>query len=263
MTLPNASIIGCGNLAFHLSKNLENIGVNIIDIYGRDIKKARKLASKLYNAQPCDNLDFTFSKADLFFLCISDDAIQEISSTILLPQNAVLIHCSGAVSLHSISQSHKRAGVFYPIQTFTTDRKISFIEIPVCIEASLPGIEIVLEGLAKKLKAKPYFMSSEQRKVLHLSAVFACNFSNHLFSIAKLILQDQGLPFNLLHHLIAETVQKAIENDPQSVQTGPAIRRDLKTMAIHENLLNDTVEWQKLYSWFSTDINRINEIKSR
>ena len=263
MKFPNVSIIGCGNLAYHLSKNLENIGVNIVNIYSRDIKKARKLASKLYNAEAGDSLDFSLSLANIFFLCVSDDAIQEVSNKILLPQNAILVHCSGSVSLGSIANSNSETGVFYPVQTFTVDRKITFIDTPVCIEASSLKSENILESLAKELKSKPFFMNSVQRMTLHLSAVFACNFGNHFFFISKLILKDHGLPFSLLHHLIAETVQKAIECDPEKMQTGPAIRNDFKTMSLHEGLLCENPEWQKLNKLISIDIVRINELNSR
>ncbi|MBC7390595.1 MAG: DUF2520 domain-containing protein [Opitutaceae bacterium] len=263
MKFPNVSIIGCGNLAYHLSKNLENIGVNIINIYSRDIKKARKLVSELYNADAVDSLDFSLSPANIFFLCISDDAIQLVSNEILLPPNAILVHCSGSVSLGSIANSNSETGVFYPVQTFTKDRKINFIETPVCIEASSLKTENILEHLAKAMKSQPFFMNSQQRLTLHLAAVFACNFGNHLFSISKLILKEQNLPFSLLHHLIAETVQKAIENDPVKMQTGPAIRKDQKTMALHGELIGENLTWQKLYKLISSDIVLINELNSR
>ena len=254
-------IIGSGNLAFHLSKNLENAGIDIACIFSRKRANAEKLAKKLYHALPTDDFDLSDVNASIFFLCVSDDAISKLANAFILPENSMLVHCSGSTSLMSIKKEGVETGVFYPLQTFSSERKISFEGVPVCIEASSGMAEGILEKIAKNLKSKPFFMNSEQRLTLHMSAVFACNFTNHLFYIAKLILQDQGLPFSLLHNLVAETVQKAMDKGPENVQTGPAIRNDVRTLAVHESMLGDNPYWQNIYISLSEDIKRINGSK--
>lgn len=254
MAYPQATILGTGNLATHLAKNLEKAGIQVSEVYGRNLGKAEALASQLYVAAATDSLDLSESTSHLFFLCISDSSLEAIAHELELPPRALLIHCSGATALNKIERDDVAYGVFYPVQTFSLKRKISFEDLPICLEASSDEAESTLESLAKKMGAIPYFMNSEQRKALHLSAVFACNFTNHLYRIAQDLLADKGLPFDLLHHLIAETVSKALDNGPENAQTGPAIRKDYTSMHVHEEMLSDHPAWQALYKNISKDI---------
>jgi predicted short-subunit dehydrogenase-like oxidoreductase (DUF2520 family) len=248
------TIIGTGNVATHLALNLEKVGINVLEVYGRTKAKAKALAAQLYIAKVAEDLDFSESESDLFFLCVSDSAISEVAKEILLPEGTLLIHCSGATSMKEIARTDVAYGVFYPIQTFSTKHKVSFQDISLCLEASSNKAETTLEKLALKMGAKPCFMNSEQRLVLHVSAVFACNFSNHFYRIAHELLKEQGLPFRLLQNLVQETVLKAFELGPENAQTGPAVREDFKTMALHEKVLNQSPAWQELYSKISNNI---------
>jgi len=259
MSLPRVSIIGTGNLATHLAKGMEKAGFLVAEIYNRHLSKAAAFANSLYDAQATDSLDFLDSEANVFFLCVSDNAIATLAQEIILPRGALLVHCSGATNVEAIMREDVDYGVFYPIQTFSPNRKISFEGLPICLEASTEEAEEILESLVKRMKANPFFMSSEQRLTLHLSAVFACNFSNHFYRIAQEVLDTRGLPFDLLHHLIAETVQKAFENGPENAQTGPAVREDYNTMALHRDLLRTHPEWKELYVKVSEDIIRLAE----
>jgi len=258
MAFPLISIIGSGNLAQHLSRNFENCGLRIVELYGRNLQKAKAITSKLYDARVTSDLDFSDSEASLFFLCVSDKAIADIADELVLPKGSVLVHCSGATPLEAIARDGAAYGVFYPLQTFTASRKVSFEGLPVCLEASTDEAELLLEKIAIKLRALPYFMSSEQRLCLHLSAVFACNFTNHFYRISKDILQDQGLPFQLLKHLIEETARKTFDLGPENAQTGPALRSDNATMQKHLSLLGNHEEWKELYQKISSDIQAKN-----
>ena len=251
------SIIGTGNLATHLAKNVEKAGFRVSEVYGRNKSKAHAIANQLYDSNAVNDLDFSNSKASLFFLCVSDSAIEEVANTIIVPENSILIHCSGAISIKAISKNDIEYGVFYPIQTFSQKRKISFKGLNICIEASNIATEDFLEALAKKMGAIPCFMSSEQRIILHLTAVFACNFSNHFFRIAQELLKKEGLPFGLLQQLTQETINKSFELGPEKSQTGPAVREDYFTMSEHETLLAKQSEWKDLYLQISEDIIRM------
>ena len=257
MSNPNVTIIGTGNLATHLARNIEKAGFRVSEVFGRNKSKAHFIANQLYDSKAVNDLDFSNSKATLFFICVSDTAIEQVTNEMIVPENGILIHCSGATSIKAISKNDVEYGVFYPIQTFSQKRKISFEGLNICIEASNIATEDILEDLAKKMGAKPCFMSSEQRKVLHLSAVFACNFSNHLLQIAQELLKKEGLPFGLLQQLTQETINKSFELGPDKSQTGPAVREDYFTMSEHETLLSKKPEWKDLYLQISEDIIRM------
>lgn len=254
MVLPQVSIIGSGNLALVLSKNLEQCGIRVRELAGRTIEKVNKIVSQLYSVEPVFDFDLSNSQSKVFFLCVSDSAIAEVAYRLKLPPNALLVHCSGATALSSIEREDIDFGVFYPVQTFSGSRKLSLNGVPICIEANEDSCETMLEAIAKKMGAVPCFMSSEQRLVLHLSAVFACNFSNHLFIIAKRLLEEEDLPFELLEELIKETVKKSLEIGPENAQTGPAARRDYATMDKHLKLLENNPELSKLYASLSDRI---------
>ena len=257
MNHPKVAIIGTGNLATHLARNVEKAGFRVSEVYGRNKSKAHAIANQLYDSNAVNDLDLSNSSATLFFLCISDSAIEEVANKIIIPENGILIHCSGATSIQAIAKNDAEYGVFYPIQTFSQKRKIAFEGLNICIEASNVATEDILEDLAKKMGAIPCFMSSDQRIVLHLSAVFACNFSNHFFRIAQELLQKEGLPFGLLQQLTQETINKSFELGPHQTQTGPAVREDYITMAEHEALLSQQPEWKELYLHISEDIIRM------
>ena len=257
MNHPKIAIIGTGNLATHLARNVEKAGFRVSEVYGRNKSKAHAIANQLYDSNAVNDLDFSISKATLFFLCVSDSAIEEVANEMIVPTNGILIHCSGATSIQAIAKKDVEYGVFYPIQTFSQKRKISFEGLNICIEASNVATEDILETLAKKMGAIPCFMSSEQRMVLHLSAVFACNFSNYFFRIAQELLKKEGLPFGLLQQLAQETINKSFELGPDKSQTGPAVREDYFTIAEHEALLTDQPEWKELYLQISEDIIRM------
>ncbi len=254
MRIPPIAIIGTGNLAIHLSKALEQGGLSVVSVTGRNVSKAQAVASQLYTAEVHKGLDFSTSEARLFFLCVADSAIEELASQLMLPKHALLVHCAGAVPLSIFEGLESEYGVFYPAQTFSAKRKVTFQEVPVCLEASSENAERLLEQVVEKIGAAPFFLNSEQRLTLHLSAVFACNFTNHFFAIAQELLQEQGLPFELLDTLIRETVAKALELGPLQSQTGPAIRRDYATIEKHETLLKEHPEWLDLYQAISRRI---------
>ena len=150
-------------------------------------------------------------------------------------------------------------GVFYPLQTFSKFRDIDFSTVPICIEANNKKLEKILVNLAKYISNSVHLVDSEKRKMLHLSAVFACNFVNHMYSVATEILNQSDIPFDLLKPLIVETMQKAIDFDPQNAQTGPAVRNDQNIMLKHIELLKDNPEFEKIYRFVSESIYKLNQ----
>ncbi|WP_109438299.1 Rossmann-like and DUF2520 domain-containing protein [Aquimarina sp. AU119] len=231
------TILGAGNVAKHLYSAFCNQHlVTIVQCYNRR-------GIPLHASQKQDTVTSNINalkEADVYILAVSDDAIKEISE--LLPfTNRLVVHTSGSVPM-SILNNANRGGVFYPLQTFSKDKDIDFSTVPFCLESkNVEDLEL-LKKLTYTLSEKVYSISSEQRNILHVSAVFVNNFTNHLFSIGNDICITHGVPFEVLHPLIHETVEKITKMNPDLAQTGPAIRNDSKTIERHLGILTDTTQ---------------------
>ncbi|MDJ1483271.1 DUF2520 domain-containing protein [Cytophagaceae bacterium YF14B1] len=248
------SFIGAGNVAWHLAQALEDAGHSIRQVYSRDIRHAKELTRNLYDAQAVNTLDFTDSDADIFFITIPDDAVERIADSCILPESAILCHTSGTLPLVTLRPFPDR-GVFYPLQTFSKSRHVDVQKVPFCLEASNDRTEEFIVALAQSISKTVYLVSSDERKILHIGAVFACNFSNHLMAIARDIVEREGLEFSLLKPLIEETFTKALAVDnPATVQTGPAIRGDEQTISNHVRYLKDQPLQQRIYKLLTESI---------
>ncbi len=225
----NIVILGAGNVAWHLAKELQNKEQNILQVYNRSEKEARSLARRL----KCDcttEIEDLNQNADLYILTVKDSVIEEVSASLNL-KDKLIVHTSGAIDQDVIK--HNRRGVFYPLQTFSKKKKLNFKGIPFCIEASKSEDYNTLMRLATLLSPIVYNINSHQRKVLHVAAVFACNFSNYMYMISDEILHKENIPLDILHPLIKETASKVSSYKPKDVQTGPAVRKDKEVIDTH------------------------------
>ncbi|MDX2301376.1 MAG: DUF2520 domain-containing protein [Microscillaceae bacterium] len=248
------SSLGAGNVAWHLTQNLEQKGCIIDEVYSRNLAHARMLAQQLGHATATDSLDFWASEADLFILAVTDDALEEVIRSMKVSPSAILVHTSGSQSMGVFDALPNPHGVFYPLQTFSKNKPIDFSEVPFCLEASDEDTFALLYQMATVLSTKVYTVDSEQRKKLHLAAVFACNFSNHLMALAEVILHRENLDFDMLRPLIKETMEKALSIKPQEAQTGPAYRNDRQIMEAHIRLLAGHPFEQEIYRLISQSI---------
>lgn len=244
-------LVGTGNVAHHLGLALLDAGHEIVQLLGRNKEKTKALAKKL-------SVDFSVDfgelnkTADLIILAVSDNALAELAGKID-PGKALVVHTSGSVPVDVLS-ALPNYGVFYPLQTFSKERPVDFSDIPIFVEANSEKNVRRLKNLALQLSPKVEICDSEHRKYLHLAAVFACNFSNHMYAIAECLLEKHGLKFEHFAPLILETAQKAIDKKPKNAQTGPALRNDQNTINEHVALLADHPEYQKIYSFVSKSI---------
>ncbi len=256
------SFVGAGNVAWHLAQALEHAGHHIVEVFSRDTRNARRLVNKLYDTTVVPDLDFAESAAELIILAVADDALDEVMQRLVLPEECILVHTSGTKTLEELerlvgiySDVPAHTGVLYPLQTFSREVSIQFTEVPLCIEASAPATESILIKLAQDLSNVVYIMSSEERAIMHVAAVFACNFTNHLFAISKRMLDAEHLEYDLLKPLIRETVRKALEApDPAMVQTGPARRGDHQIIERHLDYLERYPAYQGLYEVLTESI---------
>lgn len=249
------AFVGAGNVAWHLAQAFENAHVSVTEIYSRNISHAEALCKKLSGAVVKTDYNFSDSKADILVLAVSDDALPYISSQIHIPENTIVAHTSGSISMKIFENTFKNHGVFYPLQTFSKEKTLDITKVPFCIEGKNEFVTNILKTLASSISQSVYEVNSEQRKTLHVGAVFACNFVNHLLAISKDILTNKSLDFNILKPLIKETIEKALATEhPKDVQTGPAIRKDLKTIEKHLNYLDDDSKKQSIYQLLTESI---------
>ncbi len=245
------AILGAGNVATHLGRAFKSAGYKIVSVYSRTIISAASLGGEL-NVPFTDNPD-EVPQADLYVISVCDDAIDAVINRFNFGK-ALVVHTSGAMSIDIFKSHAKNYGVFYPLQTFSRFTELDFKKIPVLIEAGNKESNKVLSSVASSVSDMVQIASSEQRKTLHLAAVFACNFSNHMLAICYKILSDDGLDAQLLNPLVMETFQKALADNPANVQTGPAVRGDKNTMKRQEEMLNKYPAFQKIYTFVSKSI---------
>ena len=245
-------LLGSGNVATHLAKALKANGEDVLQIYSPNLVNARWLANQL-SAEAVDDLSQINQDAELYIISVKDDVIEHVAAS-LADVNGLVVHTSGTTDIQVLASHVKQAGVFYPLQTFSKAKDVSFLNIPLCIEATDQTQLSMLRQLASKLSEKVYELDGQKRKVLHLAAVFACNFPNHLYAMANEILQENDLDFDIIRPLIAETADKVMSNLPENVQTGPAIRNDETTMSKHLGMLESKPEMKHIYQTLSDSI---------
>ncbi|WP_129714508.1 Rossmann-like and DUF2520 domain-containing protein [Pedobacter sp. SYP-B3415] len=246
-------IAGSGNVATHLARALYEAGIRIRQIWSPTQLHAEELA-RTVDAEAVSAPADIDRAADLYILAVKDEAI-ETAAAALAGINAIVVHTSGT-TLMNVLNGLPEHGVFYPLQTFSKARAVDFSNVPICIEAGSPSTLSVLQQLAYKLSTRVFQTDSEQRKALHVAAVFANNFTNHLFHIAEEVLAGQALPFDILRPLILETAAKVQTALPAVMQTGPARRNDQLTIDKHLEWLQDKPEWAQLYDALSTSIKK-------
>lgn len=253
-------LLGSGNVANHLGKALYHSEYAVVQVYSRSLEHAQSLAAELECAAT-DQLDQLFS-ADCYILAVKDDAIAALAQA--LPEaGKIVLHTSGSVPLSVVQKYHPHAGVLYPLQTFSKKRAVDFLQVPLCIEASN---EITLEKLsllANAISDEVIEMDSAKRKALHVAAVVAANFSNHLYLQAQTILQEQGLDMDILLPLIKESVAKLSTQSPFEAQTGPARRNDQEVIAQHLAFLESKKGLQELYRVLTASIVETYHSKSK
>ncbi len=249
-------IIGSGNVAEECAIALKECNITPIQICARNRDNGSNLADKI----GCEYTDDfkNIAEADIYIISVSDNAIEKVSSQLNIG-NAIVVHTAGSVDMQSLSK-HKNFGVLYPLQTFTKGRHIDFSEIPILIESNNTETLDTIKELAKKLTDNVIETDLNYRSKVHVAAVFACNFSNHMYAIAENLLNCDNIPFDIIKPLIKETTNKVLDaKSPLDVQTGPAIRDDFKTKIKHCEMLTDKIITKNIYVTLSQNIWEISK----
>lgn len=251
-------MIGSGNVAWHMVNAFKGKGINVVQVLGRNEKKAARL-SKTFSVPFIIDPSRLYKEADLYLLAVQDDQVAKTAVSLDLT-GQFLVHTSGFTTLEAIAGATPSAGVLWPLQTLTAGRKVDYRKIPFLIEATSKGLEERLEKFVRLVSPKIIVTDSLIRQRVHLAAVIASNLANHLYTISASILDRQGIPFDLLGPLIMETASKATRSHPLKSQTGPAARRDLKVIEKHLELLRDEPDFQDIYRMISDNISHTHPI---
>lgn len=258
---PSIVLIGAGNVATHLGKAFHEAGCRIRMVYSRTKESARILAESIGCPYTTDITSID-NEADIYIVSLKDSVLDHILPELVkCNSKALFVHTAGSVSIDIWKGLTHRYGVLYPMQTFSKQRDINFNNVHFFIEANTEEDTELLIKTASLISRHIFKASSEQRKYLHISAVFACNFANHMYSICEHLLTSHGLPFSAMLPLIDETAEKVHHLSPVSAQTGPAQRNDHNIMNSHLSLLKDEPEIAELYLRISENIHNYQRNK--
>lgn len=249
-------LIGAGNLATHLGKALHAAGHDMVQVFSRTMQSAETLAS-LLDAEPLTDMAQVRDDADVYIFSVKDSALEQLISQLCGGEKKVFLHTAGSMPMSVFRGKALHYGVLYPMQTFSKQREVDFSIIPCFIEANDEFALKQIEGLAGQISHRVYQLSSEDRKYLHLSAVFACNFANHCYAASQELLQQHGIPFDVMLPLIDETAAKVHGMTPKEAQTGPAVRYDENVIGKQIRLLENQPYFQKIYDCMSKSIHEL------
>jgi predicted short-subunit dehydrogenase-like oxidoreductase (DUF2520 family) len=246
--------IGAGNVATHLVKALCSKGYPLIQVYSRTEGSAEELAEK-YNAEFTNSTDEIKNDADFYIVSLPDQVLPGFLNQFEI-NNKLVFHTAGSHGLEVFGSEFRHFGVMYPLQTFTKKASLDISGVPLLIEANNTQTLEKIEMIARDISARVYATDSESRRWLHLAAVFACNFTNHMRVLSDEILSQKNLDPALLKPLIDETYKKSLGLDPVGAQTGPAVRNDYIIMDKHIKMLENQPLLQKIYTFTSESIIR-------
>ena len=238
----------------HISRHFHGAGHRILCIYSRTGRTVQQLAAGL-GVPGTSSPGEVPPEADFYILCVPDRSILEVAEQ-FRNTNGIWLHTSGAQPIHLLAASFRQYGVLYPLQTLSSGRLLDPSKVPCLVEGSSPEVSSLIHRLASSVYDRIVEADSDRRLLIHIAAVFANNFSNHMVHIARKLLEDRELDPALLDPLLEETFEKIKSLGTEQGRTGPAVRGDEDTMAKHIELLKDHPEWEKLYTFISRDIQR-------
>ena len=256
MPIRSIVIVGTGNVATHLGFAFIKAGINVHGIVGRNMDAANQLAQHLNNV-PVYQLGADLPIADAYLIAVRDDAIRDVALKIA-SKETLLIHCSGATNANILDIKGNNYGVIWPMQTLTKANAISLHQTLIAVNGSTAAVEADLVELMQLVTSRVIQVSETQRAVLHMSAVWINNYTNHMFVIAEQLLKENNLDVALFYPLIDEHIQKLKELPAVQLQTGPAARGDMATLNKHLGLLGNHPEWRELYDILAQSI--INQV---
>ncbi len=256
-------LIGAGNLATNLGYSLFAAGHKILQVYSRTMESAETLACKI-QAEPTNHIASVRKDADAYIFSVKDSVLADLISQLGgLVEDKVFIHTAGSMPMDIFKGKVKHYGVLYPMQSFSKEKRVDFSSIPCFLESNDKESKTMIEELAGSISDRIFNMSTDDRKYLHLSAVFACNFVNHCYALSHEILKKHNIPFDVMLPLIDETAGKVHVMNPVDAQTGPAVRYDENIIRKQAQLLDDDIELKDIYEKMSKSIHHLSKLKEK
>lgn len=249
--IQRVALIGAGKVARQLARWIRSSGVEIVQIYNRSLPAAETLAAEV-GSTAINKVEELNADVQLVIISVNDDAISDLADA--MPEtNAVVVHTSGTRPMDDLKK-HEKRGVFYPLQTFTDQHDVNFRQVPICIEGVDESVTHLLKSCCVSWGALCYELNSSQRAMLHVAAVVANNFTNHLWGRSFDLLKEHEIEPDILFPLMMQTVEKAIHAHPHSIQTGPAARGDNQTIERHLDTLKSDANFRELYRLLTSSI---------
>lgn len=247
------TLVGAGNVGHNFGLAFKQAGYLIHEVYSRSEESAVELSNRL-NCNHTSDLSKLDPGADLYVIAVNDDALPLVLDAFPL-KNKLIVHTSGATSIDVFkNRGFSDYGTFYPVQSFSKNDTESLAPIPICVEAEKEENKRLLMSFARSLSMKVYDLNSEKRKALHVAAVFANNFSNHMYAIAEELLSEEGIDFEIIRPLIETTASKISHKQPSQIQTGPAVRHDQKVIQRHLDYLSKHPDYREIYQEITNSI---------
>jgi predicted short-subunit dehydrogenase-like oxidoreductase (DUF2520 family) len=241
----NISFAGAGRVAEALCGELFHEGF-VIDMIVSETEASGKLLAGSCKAVWSENLTFPDS-TNVIIVAVPDHRLKNVLKELNCHRETIVAHTAGSFGLDIYPSHIQRKGIFYPLQTFSKNRKVNFKGLPFLLEASDNEAAEMLKAIAETIHGKVYFVNTRERRMLHLAAVFVCNFTNHMLTSGKEVALKAGFQFEILAPLITETISKAMDSGPENSQTGPAVRHDNNTIEKQLELLSYSPELQRIY----------------
>lgn len=238
-------VVGSGNVAEAFACSLAGCeGVKLCQVYARNEERGRAIAQMCSCEWSCSEV----AAADLYIIAVSDRAVESVAASLVVPEEAVIMHTAGSVPMSAIPERGGRRGIIYPLQSFSKGREISLADVPLFIEADSDEAKETIKDLAQRISSCVEYATSERRRYIHLAGVFVNNFVNHMYTLGRDVVAEADLPFDVLKPLIRETAAKAIATEnPDGVQTGPAVRGDRVVVERHMKMLEADSLKERIY----------------
>jgi predicted short-subunit dehydrogenase-like oxidoreductase (DUF2520 family) len=238
-------IIGAGNVATVLGRRIKSAGHDIVQVVSRSMDNAGVLAAEL-ECSAAASFAAMKKDADLYIAAMSDAALNEIKENINLGEK-VIVHTAGSISKDVLKGVSANYGVMYPLQSLSKENQNSDVKLPLLIDGNNEFTIEVLQSLAGSISPVVNIMTDDGRLKLHVAAVVANNFTNHLYSLAYDFCKKEAIDFDMLQPLIEETALRLKRHPPTEMQTGPAKRKDIITLDKHLRILNTHPQLRSIY----------------
>lgn len=248
------AILGSGNVATFFGLQFKKNNHTIVQVISSTTQHAEHLAT-LLDADFATDINQLTHDADVYLFAVSDDVILNFAKTIKRP-NKLIIHTAGSIQLSELALISENSACIWPLYSIQKNNLPDSNTVPLIINASNEtSLQQVIQ-LANAISSNHFFLNEKQKSMAHLAAVFANNFTNHLYTLSEDLLHHEKIPFELILPLIEYTTQKLHQTPPHQNQTGPAIRHDEVTMQKHLDLLQNDEQMSAIYKLLSNSIQK-------